>query len=165
MDTEGEAPGTKATAFATTLTLVENKSGYPVAYSAESKGGPSHACLAAAICRWLDHLGIGRVRLRRDNDVRIQALVAAIAKHRRPTVSLTESTPLYSSASNRRAERMIQTVRRQAVCLTLGIERGYGQRLTANHTLWPWVVRHAAWSQARFHVKANRKTCYEEGGL
>ncbi len=37
MDTEGETPGTKATAFATTLILVENKSGYPVAFSAEPR--------------------------------------------------------------------------------------------------------------------------------
>ena len=34
--------------------------------------------------------------------------------------------------------------------------------MTANHTLWPRLVRHAAWSQARFHVKANRKTSYED---
>ncbi len=43
MAAESETPGTKAAAFATTLILVENKSGYPVAYSAEPKGGPSHA--------------------------------------------------------------------------------------------------------------------------
>ena len=33
MDTEGEKAGEKATAFATTLILVENKSGYPLALS------------------------------------------------------------------------------------------------------------------------------------
>ncbi len=77
-------------------------------------------------------------------------------------MTLIEATPLYSSASNGRAERMIQTVRRQAVCLKLGVEQHYGHRVTANHTLWPWLIRHAAWSQARFHVKANRKTSYED---
>jgi hypothetical protein len=97
--------------------LVENKSGYPVSYSAESRGGPSHAYLAAAACKWLDHFGIGKVRLRCDKDVSVQALVPAIAKHRRPKLMLMESTPHYSSASNGRAERMSQTVRRQALYL------------------------------------------------
>ena len=29
-------------------------------------------------------------------------------------------------------------------------------------TLWPWLVRHAAWSHNRFHVKINYRTPYEE---
>ena len=106
MDTEGEAPGTKATAFATTLMLVENKSGYPVAYSAESKGGPGHTCLATATCKRSDHLGIGKGRLRCDNDVSTQDLVARTV----PTMTTvcrkvvastgTATSPLTSDASS-----------------------------------------------------------------
>ena len=36
MDTDGETTRDKAMAFATTLILVENKSGYPVAFSVET---------------------------------------------------------------------------------------------------------------------------------
>ena len=133
MDTDGETTRDKAMAFATTLILVENKSGYPVAFSVETKGGPSHAYLAAAVGKWLDHLGIGKHRLRCNNDVSIQALATVIAKFRSPKVTIIEATPLHSWASNGRAERMIQTVRRQAVCLKLGVEQLYGHRVTANH--------------------------------
>ena len=74
MDTDGETTRDKAMAFATTLILLENKSGYPVAFSVETKG----AYLAAADGKWLDHLGIGKRRLRCDNDVSIQALPTVI---------------------------------------------------------------------------------------
>ncbi len=29
-------------------------------------------------------------------------------------------------------------------------------------TIWPWLIRHAAWSHNRYHVKINYRTPYEE---
>ncbi len=60
MDTDGEVSGEKATAFATTLILVENKLGYPIAFSVETQGEPSHGYLSAAVGKRLDHFGVGK---------------------------------------------------------------------------------------------------------
>ena len=133
-----------ARAFATTLVLVEDKSGYPLAISLETKGGPSHAYVCAVVDRWLDTLGIKKCRLCPDGEPSIVSLAQRIAKYRLPRVTVLETTPLYSSASNGRAERTIQTVRRQAVCLKLSVELNYGMRLTADHPLWPRAVQHAS---------------------
>ena len=62
MDTDGETTTEPARAFATTLVLVEDKSGYPLAISLETKGGPSHAYVCAVVDRWLDTLGIKKCR-------------------------------------------------------------------------------------------------------
>jgi hypothetical protein len=75
-----------------------------------------------------------------------------------PQVTRITNTPLYSSQSNGRAERTIQSVRRQTVALKLATELKYGVLVTSDLAIWPWMVRHAGWLYARFHLKSNQRT-------
>ena len=91
----------------------------------------------------------------------IRALIAEV-KEAWPHRALVEESPLYSSLSNGRAERAIQTVRRLAASLRIAVELRLGVRIDSSHNAWSWLVRHAAWLHNRFHVKSNGKTCFEE---
>jgi hypothetical protein len=157
---QAEDPGTNATDFATTLVVADNDTGYPYAVSCPEKTVTPY--LVHVICKFLTLMRHRKLRLKTDNEPAVLALAQAVAKARLPDETLFDQTPLYSSASNGRAERTIQTVRRQAVCIRLDLERRYGMTIDSNHPVWPWLVRHAAWTQARFHVKSNGRTCFQE---
>ena len=110
---------------------------------------------------YIDRIGHRKVRLRTDNEPSIMEIAKLVSK-KREQETVVETTPRYSSASNGRAERTIQTIRKQMVTLKLAAESRYGFKLTAGHAAWGWLARHAAWLIARYHVKLNRRTAYSE---
>ena len=85
------------------------------AIPAKSKGAenqPDLVDLAEKILRLMRH---EKVKLRSDGEPTIKSLVQKIKdRWSQKHTTLVEETPLYSSASNGRAERAVQTVRRLA---------------------------------------------------
>jgi hypothetical protein len=152
----------KADEFATTLVIADNDTGYPAAISTPSKAERSLDFMCEMVCRFITLMRHDTVEVHCDNEPAIIALQKAIQKKRLPQVTRLTNTPLYSSESNGRAERAIQSVRRQTVALKLATELSYGIALSANMALWPWMTRHSAWLLARFHLKTNGRTYYEE---
>ena len=102
-----------------------------------------------------------KLKIRADQEPALKALIGMV-KEQWPHRILVEESPLYSSQSNGRAERAIQTVRRLAASLRVATELRYEMALSSGMVAWPWLIRHAAWLHNGFHVKYNGRTCYEE---
>ena len=149
-------------AESTCLVVVDNDTGYPCAITTPTKDMSSMSYLIAVCVKFIEFMKHDRVCIRTDGEPSIKSLALKIKQARLPKVTILEDTPLYSSASNGRAERTIQTVRRQAIALRLGVERQYGVKIDASHPLYSWLMRHSAWLLARYHVKASGRTCFNE---
>jgi hypothetical protein len=155
--------GRKSEGTTDVLLMIDAETGYVAAIPAKSKGAENHpdlVDLAEKILRLMRH---EKVKLRSDGEPTIKSLVQKIKdRWSQKRTTLVEEMPLYSSASNGRAERAVQTVRRLANSVKVHAELRFKCKLHPSHPSWPWVVRHAAWLHNRFHVKANGRTCFEE---
>ena len=65
---------------------------------------------------------------------------------------MLERTPRHDSQANL-AERAMRTLEEQVKVVRLAFEMRTGAELLANSCLWPWLIRHAGWLDARFLVK------------
>ena len=146
--------------FVQCLLVTDAQTGYVAAIPVPAKKNQSeYAC--EMVVKFLKLMRHTRFRLRADNEPSLNMVVEAIRGVWQHWIRV-DQTPLYSSASNGKAERAIQTVRRPAVTYRLAVEQRYGCRLSSTMTIWPWLIRHAAWSHNRYHVKINYRTPYEE---
>ena len=141
-----------------TLVLADEDTGYPYAITSPDKKATVY--LETCVNKFLTLLRHDSIRLRTDGEPTIVALANKIAKAREPKVTVLEVTPRYSSQSNGKAERTIQTVRRQAITIKLDVEARYRTKVLPS--MWAWLIRHSAWLIARFHVKTNKRTCFHE---
>ena len=155
--------GQKSKGPSSCLLLIDVETGYVAAIPAASKGSDNLGYLADMVIKFLKLMRHERVTLRTDNEPVIKALANKVkgvwSKHH---PMFLQETPVYSSQSNGRAERAIQTVRRLAASLKMQVELKLGIKLTPEMHGWPRVIRHAAWTHNRFHVKLNGRTCFEE---
>ena len=153
---EGEADH----GFVQCLLVTDAQTGYVAAIPVpEKKNQANYAC--EMVVKFLKLMRHTQFRLRADNEPALNLVVEAI-KGVWPHWIRVDQAPLYSSASNGKAERAIQTVRRLAVTYRLAVEQRYGCRLSSTMTLW--LVRHAAWSHNRFHVKIHpMRSCSNVG--
>eukprot|EP00971_Amphidinium_carterae_P052156 1026888-Amphidinium_carterae.1 len=70
--------------------------------------------------------------------------------------------PRYSSQTLGSVGKAQDLLARQVRTLRADFEQRYSPlKLTAASDLWPWLVRHSAWSQERFHVHATGQTSFE----
>eukprot|EP00969_Alexandrium_andersonii_P339828 15021909-Alexandrium_andersonii.AAC.1 len=75
---------------------------------------------------------------------------------------MSRTPPKYSSGSLGLCERTHLTLAGQERTMRLEVESIYGKQLLPSHVLWPWLVRHASWLVARFHVRSNGRTAYRD---
>ena len=142
----------------TTLIGVDAETGYPTAISMPKN---DYVFGVKKVIAFLTETRHEAVRIRIDDEPVLVALMAKVKSARLPLVTKVEFTPLFSSQSNGAAERMIQTVRRYTTVLKLSVERRYQIKITADSVVYGWLVRHAAWAMARYHVRLNGQTAYE----
>lgn len=159
--TDEQPEGEAEHGFVQCLLVTDTQTGYVAAIPVPAKKNQSeYAC--EMVVKFLKLMRHTRFRLRADIDEpSLNMVVEAIRGVWQHWIRV-DQTPLYSSASNGKAERAIQTVRRLAVTYRLAVEQRYGCRLSSTMTIWPWLIRHAAWSHNRYHVKINYRTPYEE---
>ena len=150
--------------FGTILFVVDTTTGYPLAIHTPQKGGSSQKYLVDKVCDFCDFLNLRTLQLRHDSEPAMLDLCRKIKAKRDKSNKTThlEPTPRYSSASNGRAERTIQTVRKQMVTLRLALEAELKVVITANSPVYAWLARHAAWLIARFAIKLNGRSAYTE---
>ena len=72
-----------------------------------------------------------------------------------------ERTPRHDNQANP-AERALRTFEEQVKVMRLDFEKQTGAELLANSCLWPCLIRHAGWGDARFRVKTNGATPYQD---
>ena len=96
----------------------------------------------------------------------VKVRYATLAYGRRLKELLSESvvlerTPRHDSQANP-AERAFPTLEEQVKVMRLEFEKRTGTELLANTCLWPWLVRHASWVDARFRLKTNGATPHQD---
>ena len=78
-----------------------------------------------------------------------------------PESVVLERTPRHDGQA-KPAERAVRMFEEQVKVLRLDFEERTGTELLANSCLWPWLIRHAGWLDARFGVKTNGATSYQD---
>ena len=107
--------GRKSEGTTDVLLMIDAETGYVAAIPAKSKGAENHPHLVDMAEKILHLMRHEKVKLRSDGEPTIKSLVQKIKdRWSQKHTTLVEETPLYSSASNGRAERAVQTVRRLA---------------------------------------------------
>ena len=110
-------------------------------------------CLVEGGRRFVEQFFRRRVRLRCDGEPATFAHGARV-KELLPESVVLERTPQHDSQANP-AERAIRTLEEQVKVLLLDFEKRTGTELLANSCLWPWMIRHSRWLDARFRAKTN----------
>ena len=110
--------------------------------------------------RFVEQLLRRRVRLRCDGEPTTLSCGARL-KELLPESVVLERTPRHDSQANP-TERAIRTLEEQVKVLRLDFEKGTGTELLENSCLRPWLMRHAGWLDARFRVKTNGATPYQD---
>ena len=152
--TSGIVPGVTAADGATCLVLLDVDTGYMKAVPPAGKTVTE--CLVEGGKRFVEHFFRRRVRLRCDGEPTTLAYGARL-KGLFPESVMLERTPRHDSQANP-AERAVRTLEEQVEVMYLDFEKRTGAGLLANSCLWPWLIRHAVWLDARFRVKTNGAT-------
>ncbi|CAE8742532.1 unnamed protein product [Polarella glacialis] len=123
--------------------------GYGFAAVSPTKGRGSTGVIQGML-RFLAEAGLtGRLTLRSDQEMAVQAVVQAVAAQRQaPT--MVEVTPKGSSSSLGTGEKYIRDLMSQVRVCCEQVQQIWGQHLAASSSLMPWVVAHAAWTMNRF---------------
>ena len=74
----------------------------------------------------------------------------------------TEKTPRYSPQSLGSVGAQQALLKGDVMTLKSRPEEETGKDVTPAVNIWPWMVRHAAWTRSRFAIKANMKTAHED---
>ena len=133
----------------TTFVGVDNWTRSCIAVPVVEKGTKSLKQLTQAVCKFLSRLGYDEVCRRQLQE----SSIATRANLGLRTLSAYAPAGPGHAAGNARVERMIQTIRRQAMCLRLDVEKMYKVRLGNHAYIWTWCFDHAAFLVQRFQVQ------------
>ena len=156
--TSGIVPGVTADEGAPCLVLLDVDTGYMKAVPAAGKTVTDY--LIEGGRRFIEQFFRRRVRLSCDGEPTALAYGARL-KELLPESVVWERTPRHDCQANP-AERAIRTLKEQVKVVRLDFEKRAGTELLANSCLWPWLIRHAGWLDARFRVKTNGATPYQD---
>eukprot|EP00971_Amphidinium_carterae_P205498 4078495-Amphidinium_carterae.2 len=158
MNAEGLSVEEQAQASFVILVGVDCSTGYPMAVASTEKTPSKH--LSRCVVTFLQRVhGMGQVTLRVDTEPATLKLVEDIIKERGNNTQVEkaktgeERTPRYSSSSKGTVENMCKVVQGLVRSLRFATESKYLMRVTPDKVIWPYLVRHAAFVLARFHVK------------
>lgn len=143
---------------ATALAIIDEETEFPVATFCVEKGPTEHVVLI--VLATLDEFGYVVVILRGDQEPSIIALLREVKK-RRTERTLIEHAPRYSHVSQGLFAGGIAVIHGQTRVFVLHVEEKYGVRITAEHPILKWLIRHAAWTIARYAIRADGKASFE----
>ena len=150
------------------LTAVDCSSGLTLAMSLPAKNFEMKYA-QKTLKEFIGQLGHVTVAVRTDNEPTILKLVGGLrdelneSKLKGEVMKChLESIPRYSSASLGHVGAKQNTLKGDVLTLRSQLEEWTGQVIHPGHTIWPWMVRHAAWTRNRYGVKANKRTAFED---
>ena len=135
----------------TILCLTDTVTGWPLALQLPNKSSEvaqSRYCLQN-VDLYLKNLGYNKVILQHDGEPSIRALAESIQRH---VGSSVRESPPKQHQSQGAVESMSGFVASQIRALWLDVRKRYPS-LDVSSNLTPWLVHHAAWLIARFHVR------------
>ena len=145
------------------LTGIDVETGMAMAVVTDNKSG-DFTYHVQAIQAFL--LKCGRVQatlnstvLQSDQEDHLIALLKATAAKMGGNISVRQS-PAYSSQSQGSVERFHRTLMGQVRTLKAQLEHNYNIRLTSQHPIMPWLVRHSVYLLNRYAVHADGNTSF-----
>ena len=116
---------------------------------AKGRGDPG---ASRAVQSWLYECGLGgqKIKLRCDQEPAIIAVAKDVIQARAPAVTLFETTPVGSSDSLAGVNRFAQTLAGCLRALKIETELLWGVFIKTTEAVFPWLVRHSAWTYCRF---------------
>ena len=122
-----------------------------------------------SICGFISQLGHMQLSIRTDGEPTILQVANEIRDEMNKKRSKgeevkvrTEQAPRYSPQSMGAVGAAQSILKGDAMTLKSALEGKVGLQISPAMNVWLWLVRHSAWSRARFGVKANLRTAYED---
>ena len=150
-------------AIITTLTVVDEQTGIPLAISVPTKS-PVDGYMSAATCHFLSRLCRSKIILRTDGEPAITALAAMVRTRRTRDgfETLVQKGPRFSSQSMGAIGAAQKLFLGQLRTLRADIESRYKTRVLPDMAVFSWMVRHACWLLERFHLRSVGSTPFSE---
>ena len=154
---EGEqvSKDTKEKGLITVLTAIDKDSQYPFASVVPAKGAGAFA--VEAMVKWINELGWNKVIVQIDQENALGKLYEKI-KTKIPEKMTIRKSPKYSPQSLADGEMVNGLIAGKIRTWMAELELGYGEKVRCDGVLFPWVVRHTAWTIARYHMNKSKTT-------
>ena len=158
--TEGEPPSdVDGNDVVTVLTAIDKDSRWPFAIAIPSKKvDDPNSYAVKSLENWLVNLGWKQFTLQTAQKPVILKLAKTLQKKIGNDKMQLRESPRYSSQSLADGETVNQQVAGRVRTWVSVLSEQYGVDIRNTHRLFPWIVRHVAWSMARLHVNSSRTT-------
>ena len=110
-----------------------------------------------AFTRWLNELGWDKIVLHVDGENSMSNLLDKVQERMHGKVTVRRS-PRYSPQSMAEGEMINGLLGGKIRTWLFDLSEKHAEKITPEDYLFPWIVRHSAWTLARFHVNKMRTT-------
>ena len=142
----------------TVLTLVDRDTGWPCSVQVPKKGAECGNFVLDTVEQYLNTLGHSRVTLQIDSEGSLRSVATAIRTRMGPQKVRVRESPPYSHQSQGAVEGEHSLLAGLVRTWLMDLQNRYPNcGVDVNHTVFPWLVKYAAWSVARFQVKTTDK--------
>ena len=135
--------------LATALTAVDETTQACLCVYMTHKGSDTY--LLKALEKWITHLGWKKITLMSDNENPVTALAEKLQRRMGYDKVQLKNSPKYSPASKGVAETINQILAGKIRTWLSALSREYGQEVSVNHQIFPWLCKYVAWARTRFH--------------
>ncbi|CAL1174155.1 unnamed protein product [Cladocopium goreaui] len=149
--------GKKQKGLITVLTAICKDSQYPFAMVVPSKGGEYYS--RDALAAWIRDLGWNKVTIQIDQENSMNKLFDRVRDLMPERVEIRKS-PRYSSQSLADGEMVNGLIAGKIRTWLCELSESYATKIGTEHYVFPWIVRHSAWTLARFHVNKSKTTAF-----
>ena len=150
------------------LTAVDTGSGMTTAISLPAKNWEM-GYVVRTLKSFIGQLGHVNVALRTDGEPTVVQMAELLRDELNKTRlkdavvrAYTERTPRYSPQSLGHVGARQALIKGDTLTMKSKLEEDYKRPITPKDTIWPWMVRHAAWVRSRYGLKASRRTAFED---
>ena len=143
-------------ALLTILVAVDVESGYPFAMQVPRKGMKQGKYALENLELFLNRLGYDKVILQHDAEHAVGAVAKALQRHLGSVRVRVRSAPVKSHQSQGSVESANAFLAGQIRTLWASMKQRYPE-LEPTHNVMPWLIRHASWLIARYHVRTKDK--------
>ena len=150
--------GKKQKGLITVLTAICKDSQYPFAMVVPAKGGGYYA--RDALANWIRDLGWEKVIIQTDRENAMNKLFERVRDLMPERVDIRKS-PRYSSQSLADGEMVNGLIAGKIRTWLCELSENYQEKIGTDHYMFPWVVRHSAWTLARFHINKTKTTAFQ----
>ncbi|CAE7358323.1 RE1 [Symbiodinium sp. CCMP2592] len=147
----------KKAGLVTVLTAICKDSQYPFALVLPSKASVDYA--SKALTSWIKDLKWDKVVIQFDQESALNKIYEKVKASVGDTITLRRS-PRYSSQSLADGEMINGLIAGKVRTWLAEVSEKYKMKIGCDSVLFPWIVRHSAWTLARFHINHSKTTAF-----